>query len=121
MTLETALRALSEAEARVQHVETRVHELEGERQRLALRVKDLEQQLGARAAPLAAKPVPNLLTWRRDRLRDTWFTQDWPELKTLARLTLSDTSYDDLTPLYMREADAIASTRGIITLESLVS
>lgn len=44
--------------------------------------------------------------------------QDWPELKTLARLTLSDMAYDDLTPLYMREADAIASTRGIITLES---
>jgi tRNA threonylcarbamoyladenosine biosynthesis protein TsaB len=43
--------------------------------------------------------------------------QEWPALKTLARLTLSDTAYDDLTPLYMREADAIASTRGIITLE----
>src|SRR5438552_1857278 len=63
MTLETALRALSEAEARVQHAETRVHELEGERQRLALRVKDLEQQLVARAAPPAVTPDPTILSF----------------------------------------------------------
>ncbi len=43
------------------------------------------------------------------------FTQDWPGLETLNRLTLAG-GHDDLTPLYMREADAIASTRGIITL-----
>ncbi len=57
-----------------------------------------------------------------DLIRAYWpqaetVSQDWPDLKTLASLTFSDTAYDDLTPLYMREADAIASTRGIITLE----
>src|SRR5437773_8685400 len=70
MTLETALRALSEAEARVQHAETRVHELEGERQRLALRVKDLEQQLGARAAPLAVTPDPAVLSFFQESVPD---------------------------------------------------
>jgi hypothetical protein len=51
MTLETALRALSEAESRLHH-------LEAERTRLALRVKDLEQQLVARTSPRETRPDP---------------------------------------------------------------
>ncbi|ESQ91604.1 tRNA (adenosine(37)-N6)-threonylcarbamoyltransferase complex dimerization subunit type 1 TsaB [Asticcacaulis benevestitus] len=43
------------------------------------------------------------------------FPQTWPSLDALSVLTL-DAGSDDLTPLYMREADAIASTRGIISL-----
>lgn len=43
------------------------------------------------------------------------FPQTWPSLDALSALTL-DAGSDDLTPLYMREADAIASTRGIISL-----
>ncbi len=45
------------------------------------------------------------------------FEQAWPSLDALAALTLAG-GHDDLTPLYMREADAIASTRGIITLSA---
>ncbi len=45
------------------------------------------------------------------------FEQAWPSLDALAALTLAG-DHDDLTPLYMREADAIASTRGIITLNA---
>lgn len=41
--------------------------------------------------------------------------QAWPSLKALAGLTQGE-GHDDLTPLYMRDADAIASTKGIITL-----
>lgn len=41
--------------------------------------------------------------------------QPWPSLRALAGLTLQ-AGHDDLTPLYMRDADAIASTKGIITL-----
>lgn len=43
------------------------------------------------------------------------FAQAWPSLDALAALTLSG-GHDNLTPLYMREADAIASTRGIIQI-----
>jgi len=59
MTLETALRALSEAE-------TRVHDLEAERTRLALRVKDLEQQLVARTSPRDTRPDPAVLSFFHD-------------------------------------------------------
>ena len=45
------------------------------------------------------------------------FPQTWPSLDALSRLTV-DGRHDDLTPLYMREADAIASTRGIISLNA---
>ncbi len=45
------------------------------------------------------------------------FVQDWPALSVLAALTLMP-GHDDVTPLYMREADAVISTRGIITLTS---
>ncbi len=45
------------------------------------------------------------------------FEQSWPSLDALAALTLAG-GHDDLTPIYMREADAIASTRGIITLNA---
>lgn len=44
------------------------------------------------------------------------FEQGWPSLDALAELTLAP-GHDDVTPLYMRGADAVASTRGIITLE----
>lgn len=45
------------------------------------------------------------------------FKQDWPAPAALALLTLQG-GHDDLTPLYMREADAVASTRGIISFSS---
>jgi tRNA threonylcarbamoyladenosine biosynthesis protein TsaB len=45
------------------------------------------------------------------------FEQGWPVPEALAALTLKG-GHDDLTPLYMREADAVASTRGIISLQS---
>jgi tRNA threonylcarbamoyladenosine biosynthesis protein TsaB len=45
------------------------------------------------------------------------FDQAWPVPEALAALTLKG-GHDDLTPLYMREADAVASTRGIISLQS---
>ena len=41
----------------------------------------LEELFGLRATranPLAAMPVPKLLVWRRERLRDIWLSQDWP-------------------------------------------
>ena len=43
------------------------------------------------------------------------FAQDWPSLDAIAELTAAG-GHDDLTPLYMREADAVASRRGIISL-----
>lgn len=43
------------------------------------------------------------------------FPQMWPSLDAISKLII-DAGHDDLTPLYMREADAIASTRGIISL-----
>lgn len=45
------------------------------------------------------------------------FEQAWPLPHALDMLTVKG-GHDDLTPLYMREADAIASTRGIISLQS---
>jgi tRNA threonylcarbamoyladenosine biosynthesis protein TsaB len=45
------------------------------------------------------------------------FAQAYPTLEALAALVLSG-GHDDLTPLYMRGADAIASTRGIISLRA---
>ncbi len=45
------------------------------------------------------------------------FEQGWPVPEALAALTLKG-GHDDLTPLYMREADAVASTRGIISISS---
>ncbi|MBW8880411.1 MAG: tRNA (adenosine(37)-N6)-threonylcarbamoyltransferase complex dimerization subunit type 1 TsaB [Asticcacaulis sp.] len=46
------------------------------------------------------------------------FHQDWPSLEALAALTLAP-GHDDVTPHYMRGADAVASTRGIISLDTL--
>lgn len=43
----------------------------------------------------------------------TVFTQDNPVPEALHRLTLLP-GHDDITPLYMRDADAVVSTRGII-------
>ena len=52
----------------------------------------------------------------KDHFRTTEvMPQTWPSLKALAGLIMTD-GHDDLTPLYMRDADAIASTKGIITL-----
>ncbi len=45
------------------------------------------------------------------------FPQAYPTLEALAALTVAG-GHDDLTPLYMRGADAIASTRGIISLQA---
>ena len=45
------------------------------------------------------------------------FPQTWPSLDAISKLAV-DAGHDDLTPLYMREADAIASTRGIISLNA---
>jgi transposase len=59
MTLETSLRALSEAKARVHH-------LEAERTLLTLRVKDLEQQLVARTARRDTPPDPAVLSFFQD-------------------------------------------------------
>jgi tRNA threonylcarbamoyladenosine biosynthesis protein TsaB len=41
--------------------------------------------------------------------------QAWPSLDAIAELTAVG-GHDDVTPLYMREADAVASRRGIISL-----
>jgi Tc toxin complex TcA C-terminal TcB-binding domain len=41
----------------------------------------LEELFGlrnTRTNPLAAMPVPKLLVWRREKLRDLWLSQDWP-------------------------------------------
>jgi tRNA threonylcarbamoyladenosine biosynthesis protein TsaB len=43
------------------------------------------------------------------------FDQPWPDLSALNALARVG-GHDDVTPLYMRDADAVASTRGIITL-----
>ncbi len=68
----------------------------------------------------ASYPIDTLTGPAVGLVNDLWpaalvFPQDWPALETLNRLTLAG-GHDDLTPLYMREADAVASTRGIITL-----
>jgi transposase len=65
MTLDAALRALTDAQTRLQHAEHRVQDLEQERTRLALRIKDLEQQLGARSAARPA-PDPAVLSFFQD-------------------------------------------------------
>jgi len=52
----------------------------------------------------------------KDRFRDVEvLDQAWPSLKALAGCIL-EPGHDGVTPMYMREADAVASTRGIITL-----
>jgi tRNA threonylcarbamoyladenosine biosynthesis protein TsaB len=43
------------------------------------------------------------------------FDQPWPDLSALNVLIRAG-GHDDVTPLYMRDADAVASTRGIISL-----
>jgi len=45
------------------------------------------------------------------------FEQGWPAPEALAALTVKG-GHDDLAPLYMRDADAVASTRGIISISS---
>ncbi len=73
----------------------------------------------------AAHPVDILTGPATALLQAYWpatqeFPQTWPALDALSRLTV-DMGHDNLTPLYMREADAIASTRGIISLNETVS
>jgi tRNA threonylcarbamoyladenosine biosynthesis protein TsaB len=41
------------------------------------------------------------------------FTQDWPEPVAISALALMP-GHEDLTPIYMRDADAKVSTRGVI-------
>lgn len=43
------------------------------------------------------------------------FDQPWPDLSALNALALIG-GHDNVAPLYMRDADAVASTRGIISL-----
>ncbi len=57
-------------------------------------------------------PGAHLLSGRIDV-----FEQGWPVPEALAALTVKG-GHDDLTPLYMRAADAVASTRGIISISS---
>ena len=74
---------------------------------------DLEAFAEGHDIDILTGPAVDLI---KDRFPGTEvMAQAWPSLKALAGLTLED-GHDDLTPLYMREADAIASTRGIITL-----
>ncbi len=56
-------------------------------------------------APLLAAHVPGA----------SIYPQDWPTTHALNRLTHSP-GHEHLTPIYMREADAKVSTRGVITL-----
>ncbi|MFT4074821.1 MAG: tRNA (adenosine(37)-N6)-threonylcarbamoyltransferase complex dimerization subunit type 1 TsaB [Asticcacaulis sp.] len=70
----------------------------------------------------AANPVDILTGPAAAQLLAYWpdateFPQTWPSLDALSRLAVG-LGHDDLTPLYMREADAIASTRGIISLNA---
>ena len=70
----------------------------------------------------AANPVDTLTGPAASQLLTFWpeaaeFPQTWPSLDAISNLAV-DAGHDDLTPLYMREADAIASTRGIISLNA---
>jgi len=70
----------------------------------------------------AANPVDTLTGPAAALLSGYWpkadeFPQTWPSLDAISKLAV-DAGHDDLTPLYMREADAIASTRGIISLNA---
>src|SRR5438045_233019 len=60
MTLDAALRALADSEARAARAETRAQHLEWERTRLTLRVQDLEQQLVTRGR--GPVPAPDAAT-----------------------------------------------------------
>lgn len=55
-------------------------------------------------------PGVGLLTGHLPRARV--FAQNWPQPSALNRL--SHAGHEDLTPIYMREADAKVSTRGVI-------
>ncbi len=72
-----------------------------------------------RAFDPEAMPVADVLTGPAATLiRDHYpaaelFVQDWPSLSALAALVHAP-GHDDVTPLYMRDADAVVSTRGII-------
>ncbi len=58
-------------------------------------------------------PAAKLLA---EKLPDAWvYEQNNPVTGSLYYLTLAP-GHDDVTPLYMRDADAVASTRGIISL-----
>ena len=74
---------------------------------------DLEGFAGQHDIDILTGPAVDLV---KDRFAGVEvMDQAWPSLKALAGLT-SQPGHDDLTPLYMRDADAIASTKGIITL-----
>ncbi len=69
----------------------------------------------------ARTPVDSLTGPAASLIAHRWpkaveFPQNSPSLAAIARLGQNEGN-DDLKPLYMRDADAIASTRGIITLE----
>ncbi|MGA9660010.1 MAG: tRNA (adenosine(37)-N6)-threonylcarbamoyltransferase complex dimerization subunit type 1 TsaB [Asticcacaulis sp.] len=71
----------------------------------------------AQVTPLAflTGPTADSLSpfWPQARI----LPQTWPSLAAIYTLAEKG-GHDDMTPLYMREADAIASTRGIITLNA---
>src|SRR5439155_23131151 len=57
---------------------------------LESRLEELFGLKNTRVDPLAAQPVPKLLTWRRERLRDAWSGQDWPDDATGAGVPILD-------------------------------
>ena len=73
---------------------------------------------GQPRAVQAGEVVTGILTGPGAHLLDgDVFPQAHPALEALVALTIVG-GHDDLTPLYMRGADAIASTRGIISLRA---
>ena len=70
----------------------------------------------------ASPPETDVLTGPAAALLSTYypctdvFNQAWPSLEAIHALTLAP-GHDDVTPLYMRDADAVVSTRGIISLQ----
>lgn len=80
------------------------------------------------SAPEAFKPdmpAPDVLTGPAAGLLATHFpaadifAQDWPLPEAMAQRAMSGLAHDDVTPIYMRDADAVASTRGIIDASRL--
>lgn len=80
---------------------------------LDVNMPDITEFAAANPVDILTGPAAALLAGYWPEARE--FPQTWPALDALSRLTV-DAGHDDLTPLYMREADAIASTRGIISL-----
>ncbi|MDI7775868.1 tRNA (adenosine(37)-N6)-threonylcarbamoyltransferase complex dimerization subunit type 1 TsaB [Asticcacaulis sp. EMRT-3] len=97
--------------------------IDGGRGRIYVQYADEAAQSLARdelAEWLATRPVEVLTGPAADLIRPFLpgipvLDQPWPSLDALAELTLGG-GHDDVTPLYMGDADAVASTRGMISL-----